>query len=405
MYVNKEKTYSALGWLTIGVLLFFVSAAAVLKMIDLRVDYPAHIEIVCKITWEALIHPMAFLEENCYPIWHILTWLTMRAFDCSVRSAAAVVTGGVCIVGTWAYAAVYFAKKCSKEETDVARVASVCLMLVAPIWLPFFNSDIMLGQGHPNLLHSPTHIMVKCVAFPCFVWYAAVMDGIGKSVSCMGVFKFMALTLLMFLTTLSKPSFGQMFLPAIFLLAAFKVIKYKLAAIRPIATVSVSLVPSIFLMAFQSWVSFYSSHADASGAEIAPLKLWAHFSPNVFVSIMIAVLFPLIVLLWSLRESKVSTADVLAWVMCGMAATEGILLIEKGRRMYHGNFLWAWSLSLFFIWFTAIDRFILLAREHVKTTVDRERRWWFLIASAVLSLHVVSGLCYLWRVIVFGWWR
>ena len=67
MYVNKEKTYSALGWLTIGVLLFFVSAAAVLKMIDLRVDYPAHIEIVCKITWEALIHPMAFLEENCYP--------------------------------------------------------------------------------------------------------------------------------------------------------------------------------------------------------------------------------------------------------------------------------------------------------------------------------------------------
>ena len=407
METSKEqrKVFSALAWYAIGILLFFVSVAAVLKMIDLKVDFPAHTGVAAKITWEALRHPLTFFERNYYPVWHLLTWFTMNIFGCSVRSAAAAVTGG-CIVGTWACAAFYFSRRYHDEEIDVARAASVLLMLVSPIWLPFFNPDILLGQGHPNLLHSPTHIMVRLTAFPCFACYAAVLDGIGReSASRIRVCKIIALSAFVLLATLSKPSFAQMFFPAIFLLVIFKIIKYRKIAILPSVAVLVSLAPVLLLMGFQAWLAFDSPNASDSGVDIAFLKMWARFSPNVFVSIMLAILFPLIVLLWSIRTRKVSTADVLAWTMCGVAATEAAFLIERGRRMWHGNLCWAWSLSLFFIWVVAIDRFILLTKEHVRKTIDLEQSWWFWSAVVVLSLHLVSGLCYLWRVLAFGVWR
>ncbi len=404
LVANRGRVFALLAWTTFGILLYLVSVAAVTTMIDVGIDYPTHIKLASRIAFKSLLHPFAFLKENCYPVWHVLTWLTMKVFGCGGRSAAAVVTGG-CVVGVWAYAAVYFSRKWRDGENGVAWVASACLILAAPIWLPFFNPNIMLGQGSPNLLQSPTHLMVRLAAFPCFVWYAAIMNDIGrKPAPDLGVRRFVVPSLFVLLATFSKPSFMQMFFPAMFLLAVAKMIKYGRAAIRPVAAVAVSLAPAFFLVCLQTWVSFYSSHAADSGVGIAFLKVYSHYSPNVFVSIMLGILFPLIVLLWGMRARKLSTADALAWIMYGVALLQGALLIEKGRRMWHANFTWATNLALFLLWFTSIDRFVSLAKEYVKAPADSEQKWWFWSAVGGLSLHVVSGLCYLWRVLVLGIW-
>ena len=160
--------------------------AAVMRIVDI-VDYPAHIAIASRCSWKGLLHNP--IGEICYPIWHILTWLTMRILGCSGRLAAAVVTA-ICLLGTWAWAAWCLSKRYGKDGAGIAPVASVCLMLVMAIWLPFFNPNIVLGQGAPNVLHNPTNIMVRLIAFPCFVCYASIMDGIGKtSRSCVGAYK------------------------------------------------------------------------------------------------------------------------------------------------------------------------------------------------------------------------
>ena len=403
MSFDKDKACSGLAWAAVGVLLFFVSVAAVVRLVDVRQDYAAHIMIAAKITLKSLAHPIAFLRENCYPVWHILTRFTMK-FGFGGRSAAAVVTGAS-ILGVWIYAAHYFSRKYQEWNKDVARAASVVLILVAPIWLPFFNHNLIIGQGSPNMLHNPTHLMVRLVAFPCFMLCVAIMDGIGKkSATRLGAGRVIAFSLFVFLTALSKPSFVQMLFPALFFLALFKMVKYGKAAIWPVATVVLSLVPSLLLMCLQAWVSFYSAKDSGSGVAIAFLKLYSRHSPNVFVSVMLGICFPLIMLLWSIRARKVSTAEVLAWIMYGVGWTQGALLIETGYRMLHGNFCWALNLSLFFIWFTALDRFISLAVELSNSPGDRERKWWFWCAVAVLLLHLVSGFCYLWRVLVMGIW-
>ena len=134
--MDMRKTFSVLAWFAIGILLFFVSAAAVLKCVDIKIDYHTHIGIAAGITWESLRHPFTFLKGYCYPIWHILTWLTMNVFGCSGRLAAAVVTGG-CVVGTWTCAVWHFSRRyCRDDGKGIAWAAGVFLMLAMPIWLP-----------------------------------------------------------------------------------------------------------------------------------------------------------------------------------------------------------------------------------------------------------------------------
>lgn len=395
---------SALVWLGIGALLFFVAVAAVVKVVDLKQDYTTHLRMASKITLDGLFHPIAFLRENCYPVWHVLVWLMTKVFGCAGRSAAAVVTGAS-VVGAWAYAARCFSRTCGDGDRDLARAASVGLILAAPIWLPFFNPNLIIGQGGPNLLHNPTNLMVRFVALPCFVWSAAIMDGIGReSAPRLGVCKFIALSLLVLLATLSKPSFVQVFFPAMFLLALFKLIKHGKAAVGTVAAVALTFAPTLLLMGLQAWVSFYSAKGGGSGVAIAFLKVYSHFSPNIFVSMMLGICFPLIMLAWSIRARKVSTAEMLAWIMYCVGWIEGSLLIETGRRMWHANFCWGTNLTLFFILFTALDRFLSFAVEPSQTPGGRERKCWFGCAAVVLSLHLVSGLCYLWRLLVKGIW-
>ncbi len=397
----QGKLCSALAWFAIGTLLFFVSAAAVLKMVDVKIDYPAHIRIASGITWESLRHPVSFLKVNCYPVWHILTWLAMNAFGCSGRLAAAVVTGG-CVVGTWSCAALYFSKRHRGEEKDIAWAACVFLMLVMPIWIP--SLQLSLGQGGPNVLHNPTNVMVKLLTVPCFLLYAKIMGGIGKEpTSRICVFKLVALSLLVVLSALSKPSFVQIFIPAMLVLAVFKLVKYRKAAIGPILAVGISFVPVFFLVTLQTRVSFYGG--GGSGIAISFLKVWRYYCPNCFESMMRAVLFPLIVLLWGIRVRRVSTADALAWIMYGVALAECTLLVEKGDRWWHGNLFWAYNLAQFCIWFVSIESFIFLARGYVRKTGGIEPRLWLCSAAVAGLLHLASGLCYLWRVIVLGIWR
>lgn len=396
---NTSGFTPALVWTLVGLLLFFVVAASVVRVVDLGQDYTTHIAIASKISMGALLHPIEFLKENCYPVWHFLTWLLM-CVGCGGRSAAAVVTGW-CVVGAWAFAVFYWSRRCGSAGRDVALAASLCLMLVSPVWLPFFNPNIVIGQGSPNLLHNPTHLMVRLFAFPCFILYASAMGRIGKPDSPrMAWSDLIAPSAFMLLATLSKPSFGQMFFPAILLYSLVKLAKNGRIALKPLAGVALSLAPALLLTCLQLWVSFYSPHSDGSGIAIEFLKVMSHCSPSVAVSLTLGILFPLGVLVWSVRVRKTTSADVLAWISYVVAVAQALLLVETGRKMWHGNFTWSMNLALFLVWFTSIDRFLLLVGERG----DPRSKWWFRVTVAALCLHLLSGVCYLWRISTMGIW-
>ena len=401
--MTKEKTYSAVSWAMVGVLLFIVASAAVANAVDIRVDYPQHIGIASKINLDGLCHPGTFLREHFYPIWHVLTRMAMTTFGISGRTAATAVTGG-CVLGTWICAVVYFARRFSGDK-DLALLLSILLMLASPIYLPFFNRNLVIGQSHPNYLHNPTQLMVKVLAFPCFILYARLMDKIGKDEHFrFDAFKIVGISALLLLATLAKPSFIQIFLPSVVLLSVFKAIKHGRIAMRPILAFALSMCPSLFLMLWQAWIAFMSQGNGESGVEIAFLKLYRHYSPNCFVSVLLISLFPLIMLVWAIVRRRLIAMHGLAWLTYATGWLEGAFLIEKGRRMWHGNFTWGYALAAFFIWFVALDSYASLCTESQSNSNGRERLW-FWIATPILVLHIASGVCYLWRLLILNIWR
>ena len=393
MSVKDRKPCLALMGTLMGVLLFMVVATAVDVLLDRKTDFRFHIRIVSKITLDGLLHPVAFLKENCYPVWHVLTWLTMKAFGCTGRTAAAFVAGG-CVLGTWLSVVAHFLRRHPDEDRSFLLAASLLTMLVGPIYLFFFNACLIVGQWSPNLLHNPTHLMVRAVAVPCFLLYAASLERIGGT-SCfrLGLRRCLALTAAFLLAAFSKPSFIQVFIPAVLLVFVYLAVRRGRAAFKPLALLGLTVLPAVAVCGLQFWSSFYSSNAGASGVEFAVLKVWSHHSPCVPVSWLLATAFPLVMAAWAVRARQFTLRDALAWLMLGFGLVEGVLLAEKGIRALHGNFLWGWVLGLFIVWLVAMDKFVSLARAHAAGGW----RWWFRVAVSLLVAHGLSGGWYLWR--------
>ena len=381
----------------VGGVLFAITVATV---VTVNGDYPFHIRVASAITVNGLLHPFEFLKGNCYPVWHVLTWLMMKAFGCEGRTAAAFVSGA-CVVLTWLFALCYYARRNAGEEKSLLLVASVFLMLAAPIYLSFFNVCLVYGQWSPNIYQNPTHLMVRAVSLPCFMLYAAEFERIdGGSVRRLGIMRFLALFVLVLLAALSKPSSIQVFVPAISLLLVYEAWKQGKSAIKPLSLLGLTLLPAVALCFLQFLVSFYGLQEGANGIEVAFLKAWSGYSPCVPVSWFLATAFPLVMAAWAVRARRFAVQDAMAWLMLAFGLIEGALFAEKGPRAMHGNFLWGWALGLFFVWLVAMEKFISLVRVNADSGCARGTRWWFRAAAAVLSIHVLSGVWYLWRYIM-----
>ena len=381
----------------VGSVLFAIAATAIAMV---NGDYPFHIKVASAITIDGLLHPLEFLKGNCYPVWHVLTWLTMKMFGCEGRMAAAVVSGA-CVVVTWLFALYY----CARCNADVAKplllLASVLLMFATPIYLSFFNVCLIYGQWSPNMYHNPTHLMVRAVSMPCFMLYAAELKRIdGDLVPRLGTLRLLALSALFLLAALSKPSSIQVFVPAIGILLVYEAWKRGKSAFKPLSLLGLTLLPAVALCLLQFMVSFCGLQTNSSGVEFAFLKVWSGSSPCVPVSWLLATAFPLVMAAWTIRARRFAVQDAMAWLILAFGLIEGALLAEKGPRAMNGNFLWGWALGLFFVWLVAMEKFISFVRINVGGDCARRTKWWFRVAVAVLSVHVLSGVWYLWRYIV-----
>ena len=394
---DRGRVFNGILLLAVAFAFFMVAAMEA----QLSTDYNLHTRIARAISADAILHPVHFLKNVSYPLWHFLTRIAMGVFGCSGRLAAAVVSGG-CAASVFLCAVVCLSRKHRAEGFNVVLAASVLLMLAAPIYLCFFNRNLYLGQGSPNIWHNPTFLMVKAVAFPVLVGFSSLMSsmlaGIGNAEEGMaGVpwLRVAALALGLLATNLAKPCFMQVFFPAFCLLALFLVVKHGKRAVRPVCCLSLVLLPSVLFMGLQ-YILVFDGNSDSKVA-VAFLKYWRHTTPNAGISFILVSLFPLLMLVHSVKHRRFGAGDALVWLMFVAGVLQKAVLIEEGRRMWHGNLTWGFMLAIFFVWYFAIDKFISLSRD----CAGPRQRAWLVAASAALSMHVASGMWYIWRLLIF----
>ena len=291
-----------------------------------------------------------------------------------------------------------------------AALAATALSFASAIYVPWFNAKPYLGQGSPNPWHNPTTLIVRPIGLLIVMIVMGeclrVQRGGFRKKNGLRVWKGVLIAVLLLLSNLSKPSFVQIFYPAIFLLMFLWLFVYRGRNFPLGMQLLVCCLPSCALMGAQFFSAFYSgSNSDAAGVVFAPFKVAGLYTDNIAVSTLLVIAFPLLTCLFSIFRRTFDWTDFFAWLMLLVGMAEKFLLAESGSRMTHGNFNWGYILGLYFIWFSGIRLFTLWGHSlnegagGVKKAVSIMA---FSLCGAVLGLHLLSGIYYLYYLIVLG---
>lgn len=395
---NKEKKHgSGIGWAVIAASIAILFTCGFLTAL-VGNDYAAHEKIALSLT---LRHPIALFKEHPEPLWHLFTCVIVRLTNCDVKIAAGIVSGGFILLS---YIIAYFAfrKTVPGLETHEIAALDLVLHLVAAIYVPMFNKQPYLGQGTPNVWHNPTTIAVRPIALLVFVLVTSMVIKARKEEfeSNIPVGKAIVTSLLLILSCLAKPSFVQIFYPSIFTLMVLWLIMYRGKNLKTAIQLFLMCLPSLFVMILQFVIAFYGSNEHSGGIMFAPFLVAGDNTPNLAISMLLVLAFPLLMTIIAAIKKSVTWGDIFGWFMFIWGQAWRLLLAEQGDRTYHGNFSWGFILGIYIIWFVAVRQYLKFYFSEQMT--GNKRGFGFILATLLLALHLISGIYYLFYIVVLG---
>lgn len=376
-------------------------------------DIGAHIEWAQKFSftyfWDY------FVKVTSYPMWHFFTKACKVFFDTTWGNAAALVTATV--NGISFLLTVFMQQYLFKEmnfRQEVVPFWAVCLMFVGPLYIPRFNEVYHPGAGTGNIWHNPTNIMVKPFAILIFCVVAKIITS-ERQIKRNEII-FLAVT--MFLSVLAKPSFLQGFIPGLGLYMIIALVrKFSRESLKKYLLIAGSFIPSVVLVFYQFYISLFGqergtkmvsemTETEKIAAQVGEIvgngnqqgigfswgRTYTHWTPNMYISFLLAIAFPLFVFMFNYRKMLKDRVVQLALCFETAAWLEGAIIYQKGPGEHQGNFWWASYLSLYIVWTIALYYFL-----DSSTRIDfrKKRNAVYLVFGSVLFFaHLLFGLFY-----------
>jgi len=246
-----------------------------------------------------------------------------------------------------------------------------------------------------NPYWNATFLAVRPFTVLCFFLSAKVLAEYEEHFSLkdgilLGVFTFLA--------TFTKPSFTFVLAPVLAITVFWRLFVKKFAYWRNTAMLCCCFVPTALLLVYQFLGVFMgtNSRGEETGIGFEIGKAWHLFTKNIPLCIMMAMLFPLSVLVLNWKELKRNGAFRLAWQIMITGFLSFLLLYEKGFRLEHMNFSWGYMHGLFFV-------FLISILQILKNAMKRENLMYklFLAPELVTYLyHLICGIvffCYIYQ--------
>ena len=131
-------------------------------------------------------------------------------------------------------------------------------------------------------------------------------------------------SVMLLLATLIKPNFALFFLPA----AAAYVLIIHFRSLTAWWRSALLVAPTLAILASQYFFFYGEETGSDKGIGIEFLKVWRPYSPNVAISILLAVAFPLSILIYRPRQSLKDPGLFLAWICFAVALAQAALFFE-----------------------------------------------------------------------------
>lgn len=356
---------------------------------DFRSDLRQHLRIARQL-WEGSIYIP-------HPGFHFTTLLIAHASGWTLESSSILVLTAAIAASYWITLKIfqhYLRPYCG--ETLLALLAFV-LSMVSAIYAPFFNPNIYLGQGSPNVWHSPTWIAAEPFALLGFYLSERWLD-VEKRHLIAG--PGLTLALVLAIGTIYKPSFAVVAIPAFGLVIGSRVYRRK-ESCALLFQYGAIITPTLVILLMQ-YVARYGQPATFGGRAIvwAPFQVWSQKTHSILFSAILALAFPLSVLITHPRQISALPGYRIAWIFTIVAFLQRALLAESGEWMMDGNWAWGYffALKIIFIYST-------VALITATPRADDRRLIGFWMPILILILHLVSGFIYFWHLVTGAGYR
>lgn len=410
----KREKRGNLVMLFLAVLLSYLTYAVVVAQVDgLQNDYNAHLYIHVPLFSSKRYWLEGWIKRP-YFMWHGVVVLLNRLLHIPLVASAAYAS---CLFSLFAYFVMCWMicrmTKAAGAEEDTARAGLIAfgLSVVQGLYLNWVDIwGRYMGMYSPNPLHSPTQMCVRGFSLLCLclvydIWRSYKGEkGVFFQVE-KGVRRYyILLSVMLLLSTLAKPTFAEMFIPAVAVVMLIKWIR-RLARkeraadyFRHCLHMLLCSMPALLYILIESISYFLLGSNYGAGSQVVVtefLEVWHMFSDNVALSVLLGMAFPLFVLLINPRYFLRDELGRLALASYGAGFLEAALLGEGGA-LSHGNFLWPMISGMTVFWTVATLRLTVLERTQADT---KGKRLLVDLAWFLFMLHLFCGFMYIREII------
>ncbi len=285
------------------------------------------------------------------------------------------------------------------------RVPGRGLLCTLAVFSVFFMSMIYSPRGHsfwgfdyiyrcmgiltPNPYWNATYLAVRPFTILAFFQSAKVLGEYEehfswRNTAWLGAFVFLA--------TFTKPSFTMVLLPVLGVVLLYRLVRGKFQNLKNTFLLCCAFIPTGLLLLYQFFGVFSGTNAkgEETGIGVEMGKAWHVYSDNIPLSLVMALAFPIGVLLLNLPRLKKNGELRLAWQVWLAGFLSFLFLYEKGFRFSHMNFSWGYMHGLFFVFAVSVLQLL----ENALDKGGKRRRLKAVPELALFFYHLVCGIIF-----------
>lgn len=384
---HKEKRKAKYGVLTLwgitflyGVLCLYLFYMQSIQPLDynnryFQSDLPYHISMIIEDGW--------YYSFTAY-VYQFLHWLG-GGHTALIAVFLAVVTV-LCIVMTDKLLCLLL----QRDKTDVLTLSGAfALNLVMPFFWSFAGEYRYVSYQSGNLWHNSTYQCMKLAALACIFCYEKVAPVYQEKIT---VKNWLMLAGLLFLCTGIKPSFLTVFAPVLaikLLVDLFRKVRF-----RQIFLLGSTVLPACAVVLWQNMVLFGAD--TGNGYTFDPWYTFSLHANRTKIAVLCSVAFPLVVLLFSLKELWKDKRYLFVWGMAGVGFLEALCLVETGSRSRDGNFLWGYCFAIFLLMIYSFEKWLSWLHKKEYSMLYKVA---FVAAGVVFVYQIFCGVYFFARLL------
>jgi hypothetical protein len=282
----------------------------------------------------------------------------------------------------------------SKVNDIALLLCSFALIMVMAVYVPFFSHNVYLGQWSPNIWHSPTMFLLK----PFAIIAALLMGVYLTKTELKNKGQYITLSLCLALSAFAKPSFVFSFFPAI----GIFILLYRRTNIKVYKQVFFIVLPTLLVLVWQYFSTYFADITTTTDLKdkivLTFFGVTKLYSPNVFISLILAIAFPLAVVCVDFKNAIKNKILILMWLNAFVAYLQSSFLAEE-FKFEQAAFSFGYSISLTILFIYSLVHFLQFVTE-------RKQAGYFKLKSilvwSIFGLHFVAGVYYYYNMFFYN---